>query len=61
MNTRTTTCKHCGAVMTDDPGAYYHQAACEADAIRKEMKTTTDPQTLRILAKRLEYAEYVGD
>jgi hypothetical protein len=47
--------------MPNDPGAYYHKSRCEADWIRKELKTETDPVERKRLEAELERALYVGD
>ena len=60
-----TTCDHCGKTMPDDPGAYYHRAACEAKAVAAERDTAraagASREEIARVEKRLEMARYVGD
>jgi len=57
----TVTCEYCGRVGSDDPGAYYHRKACEAQWCLKQLSTCTDPDEIRRLKAQLEAARYVGD
>lgn len=66
--TKTTICRWCNRVMPDDPGAYYHKAACEERVLQlaKELfgewsRRDRSGTFTEWLDKRIESARYVGD
>lgn len=54
-------CPHCGIPLEDNPGAFYHKAACEARALRAQLRATTDAAEQARLRAEIERAKYVGD
>jgi hypothetical protein len=44
-----------------NPGDYYESKAREAQRIREQLKTETDPKRIKALKAQLEMAECVGD
>lgn len=61
----TVTCEWCSKSMPNDPGAWYHEKACEADAVERELDAARergdDVMHIRRLERRLEQVRYVGD